>query len=311
MKRKVKKTMNKLLSKVVLFGALAFAIVAGGCGVPMTERVDPGNVGVKVNLWGSDKGVEAVALTPGLYFKGPWTYIYEFPTFEQNFVFTRADTRASPGDESVYFQSIEGMQVSVDIGLRYRLSPEKIPVLFQTYRLGVNEITRGPIRNMIRDAMVIHGSRMTVESLVGPGKQKLIDAVEEEVRKNLAQIGVEILGIALISEVRVPNEVLQSINAKLRASQIALQRETEIQEAKAAAQKLIEAARGEAESVRLKAIAEADALNIRGEALRKNPEILQLESIQKWNGMLPTYYSGGGQQSPMPFLQMLQQQQGK
>ena len=36
-----------------------------------------------------------------------------------------------------------------------------------------------------------------------------------------------------------------------------------------------------------KAKGESDAINIKGAALRDNPEVLKLEIIQKWDGKLP------------------------
>ncbi len=34
---------------------------------------------------------------------------------------------------------------------------------------------------------------------------------------------------------------------------------------------------------------------MRGDALRKNPEIMQLEAINKWNGVTPVYMTSGAQ----------------
>ena len=71
-----------------------------------------------------------------------------------------------------------------------------------------------------------------------------------------------------------------------------MQRENEVAQATAEANKRIEEARGEAESTRLKAIAEAEAINIKGEALKNNPSLVQLEAVNKWNGVLPTMTGG-------------------
>lgn len=40
---------------------------------------------------------------------------------------------------------------------------------------------------------------------------------------------------------------------------------------------------------------EADAIKLRGEALRENTNVVQLDAIAKWNGILPTYMAGTGQ----------------
>lgn len=78
--------------------------------------------------------------------------------------------------------------------------------------------------------------------------------------------------------------------------------ENEVAQSKAEAQKAIELARGEAESNRIRAEAEANAITLRGQALRSNPEVLQLEAINRWDGKTPVYVAGGGNSAP-PFVQ--------
>lgn len=281
-----------------IFSFIAVFLMAGmlaACG----QRVDPGHVGIKVDLWGSDRGVQRDVLTTGWYWVGPGSQLYEFPTFEQNYVFTKADTKDSPGDESVYFQSSQGLQMSVDVGLQYQLEASKVPVLFEKYRRGVEEITRIYLRNMIRDSINQYATHYNVEDMIGPKKAEFLEKVEGRVRDEVNPFGINIKNISFISEIRVPEVVRESINAKLRAGQIALQREAEVQEAKANAQKEIERNRGIADSLKLTSQAEAAAIAIRGKALRENPEILQLQAVEKWNGILPTMIGGN---SPMPFI---------
>jgi len=284
--------LNRIL-KLVTAGL--FAIGLAGCG----EFVDPGTVGVKVDKYGSDKGVQMDVLRPGWYWTGFTYRIYEFPTWEQNYVFTSADTKESPGDESIKFQSQEGMQMSADFGLQYDLEISKVPILFEKYRKGVDEITRVAIRNMIRDSVNKHSTQYPVEGLIGRQRNDFLEKVESEVKAAFSPIGINIKNISIISEMRVPPEVKDSINAKLKAGQIALQRETEVQEAKAQAQKEIEKNRGIADSLRLTSQAEANAISTRGKALRENPEILQLNAVEKWNGVLPTMIGGS---APVPFI---------
>ncbi|MDW7571165.1 SPFH/Band 7/PHB domain protein, partial [Klebsiella pneumoniae] len=45
----------------------------------------------------------------------------------------------------------------------------------------------------------------------------------------------------------------------------------------------------------------AKSIQIRGQALRENPEVLQLEAINKWNGTLPQYMTSG---TNTPFIQV-------
>jgi len=46
-------------------------------------------------------------------------------------------------------------------------------------------------------------------------------------------------------------------------------------------------------------MAEAEAISLRGEALRANPEILRLNAIERWDGVLPRIMGEGG---AVPFV---------
>ena len=49
------------------------------------ERIDAGHVGVKVNQYGDNKGVDDVVAVTGMVFYNPiTTKIYEFPTYIQH-----------------------------------------------------------------------------------------------------------------------------------------------------------------------------------------------------------------------------------
>lgn len=67
----------------------------------------------------------------------------------------------------------------------------------------------------------------------------------------------------------------------------------EVEQRKAEANMLREQAEGEADAIRKRAQAEADAIKLRGEALRQNPNVMELEAINKWNGQLPQYMTEG------------------
>ena len=49
----------------------------------------------------------------------------------------------------------------------------------------------------------------------------------------------------------------------------------------------IEAQIKAAKAIELRSKAEAESISTKGEALRKNPEIIRLIQTEKWNGILP------------------------
>lgn len=254
-------------------------------GLAACSYVPAGNVGVKVNLLGGEKGVDSEVVGVGRYWLGINEELYLFPTFMQNYVWTAGADEGSPNDESISFQTADGMTANADIGISYSIDPEKVSVIFQTYRRGVEEITDTFLRNMVRDALVKQASNKPIEYVYGAGKADLIAAVQKDVTDQVAPLGIMIGKIYWIGEIRLPTVVLESINKKNAATQMAMQRQNEVAQAKAEADKKIEDARGEAESILRVADAQAKANKLLADSL--TAEFVQYQAITKWNGELP------------------------
>jgi regulator of protease activity HflC (stomatin/prohibitin superfamily) len=245
--------------------------------------VPAGYRGIKVYLMGSSTGVDAQSLSVGRYFYWPLTQeIFKFPTFQQNVVWE--------GREAITFQTIEGLTARADIGISYYLIADSVPVLFQKYRRGIDEITSLYLRNMVIDVMNSLASQMTIESVYGNGRQVLIDKSTEMVAKQVRPFGIVVERVYSVGEFRLPPAVVTAINLKIEASQRAQQRENEVKEAEAEASKKIATAKGEAESVRIRAEAEATAN--KSVANSVTPSLIQYQSIKRWDGRLPLVTSG-------------------
>lgn len=275
------KFIGSVIAVIVAFFALIWLFIS------MTT-IPAGYVGVRVNLY-ADKGVQNEVVGTGRYFLGINERMYEFPTFNQLMNYETPFT----------FQTSDAMDVKARIGVEYNIEPEKAADVFATYRKGIEEITEVNLRQYISDALINHGTAMDINELTQGGKTHLLDSVTKEIRDKLSPIGIRIIKLSWIDDLQYPEQVKESINAKIEATQRALLRENEVAQSKAEAQKLIEAAKGEAESVRLRAQAEADAIAIKAKALRDNPNVLQLNAIDKWDGKLPVYMTGG---AAVPFV---------
>lgn len=271
--------------KYLLIAMLALSMI--GC-----SKVPAGHVGVKYYLLGGDKGVDSEELPPGRYWIGVNEELYLFPTFTQNYVWTAGQDDGSWTDESIGFQTKEGLTVNADIGISYAIDPEMVAVVFQKYRRGVEEITDTFLRNMVRDALVKAASRLPIESVYGSGKTDLIAEVEKTVRDQVDELGIKVERIYWIGELRLPREVVSAINAKITATQTAMLRRNEVEQAQAEADKERARAQGEADAKLALAKAEAEAIQIKGEALRQNSNLVQLMWVEKWNGQMPTYMLG-------------------
>lgn len=286
--------MLKSIKRLLVVAALAVGVL----GLTGCERatVPAGYVGVKVDLYGDEKGVQNQEVGVGKYWLSWNEEIYQFPTFNQ----------LNTYDQPFTFQTKDSMKITAKVGVEYYVDQSKVTKVFQTYRKGVQEITDVNIRQNIADALIKEAGSMDIGTLAGTGKTTLLDNVTEKLKAKLDPIGIVIVKLSWTDDLIYPPQVTQSINNKIEATQKTLLRENEIAQTKAEAQKAIEQARGEAESKRLSAQgdadakvalakAEADSITLRGDALRKNPEIMQLEAINKWDGTLPSYMTSGSQ----------------
>jgi len=256
------------------------------------SKVPAGNVGVKVYLLGGSKGVDHEVLGVGRYWIGWNEELFLFPTFTQNYVWTKDKNEQSETDESVTFQTKEGLDVNTDIGISYHIIPDKIGMVFQKYRKGIDEITGVYLRNMVRDAFIQVGAKNPVESVYGEGKTAMMSGIQELVKKQVEEIGIVIEKVYLVGSMRLPPTVITALNEKISATQKAQQRENELREAEAAAKKVVATAEGEAQSVLKKAEAQSKANRMLAESI--TTQLVQYEAVKRWDGILPKVGASAG-----------------
>ncbi|NIZ75238.1 SPFH/Band 7/PHB domain protein, partial [Escherichia coli] len=114
---------------------MASIIALSAIGLVGCDRVEPGNVGIKVNKLGDDKGVGEV-VGVGRYWTGWNTEVYIFPTFKQMKTY----------EDAFNFQMSDGTTIGYHIGVAYKVDPTKVTTVFQTYRKGVDDITDTDLR---------------------------------------------------------------------------------------------------------------------------------------------------------------------
>jgi regulator of protease activity HflC (stomatin/prohibitin superfamily) len=283
-----------------LFALLAVMLLgAGGC-----TKVEPGYVGIKVKLYGSQRGVQDYPIVTGRVWYNPWTEeIYQFPTFLQNVVWTRSPNEGSPSDESITFNSREGAIINADVGLSYAFDGNKVPELFVEFRQPAEVITNIYIRNKVRDALNREASRMSVTDIYGVKKQDLLNQVKGDLEDELAHKGIHFDTVSFTSGLRVPPQVEESINSAIEATQRAVEAQNKVAQSTAEAQQRIAEANGIAQSTMIKAKAQADANQLLNSSL--TPMLIQYEALQKWNGTLPQVTSGA-----VPFINVDQLKTG-
>ncbi|MFI5301383.1 MAG: prohibitin family protein, partial [Polyangiales bacterium] len=293
-------SLSGLRNLIVFIGA---CVAIGWAGCSSVTRVDAGHVGVRVRLAGDVRGVQSSPTVQGWVFYNPLTeQVIQFPTSVQNHVWTASANEGKPHDESITFSSKEGASINADIGISFHIDPEMAPKLYARFRqTDMDRLADVFIRNIVREAFNEGSSTMPVQEVYGAGKNKLVRDVGAHVREVLSPEGIVVDQLTINGALRLPQNVVDSINRALEATQNAIQAENRVRQIKAEADQAITSAHGAAEAAREKAQGEADAVLIRARAEAKANEIIRLSTtpsvlayrqLERWDGRLPTF-SGG------------------
>lgn len=276
---------------ISLIVVIAASILLTGC-VGCT-RVGPGYVGIKVNMAGSNRGVsDYVATTGWVYYNMASESVFEYPVFMQTAVWTHNVNEGKAINEEITFTTKDAMQVAADISIAYQLTYEKVPHFYVQFRSDdLDKFTHGYLRNLAREKFDNAAGHFSIDQIMGDNAAFLAEA-RSALQKELDPIGVQLKQLGFIGAPRPPAIVIQSINAKAQAQQIALQKQTEVLQAEADARKAVAEAEGEAKSQLVRAEAEAEAN--RKVAASITPQLVEWRKLDKWNGVLPTVTTGQG-----------------
>jgi len=256
------------------------------------SKVKNGEIGVKMYLLGTDKGISQEILGPGRYWIGWNEELYIFPTFNQNKTWTSDENEDSPTNEQFSFQSKEGLNLDASVGIEYHIPKENVADVFQLYKKGVDEITDKVLRNAVREAFNIASSTRTAEDMYGEGKVEFLKDVDSIAKHKAIEKYIVIDDIYLIGRIGIPSSVTTALNNKIKAKQLASQKENELRQAEADAAKRVAQAKGIAESVLLEAEAQAKANKILNASITQT--LIKYQTIEKWNGILPKVSGAGG-----------------
>ena len=249
--------------------------------------VEPGHAGAKATLG----KVNPKALPEGFHFA--------IPGIDK---ITQIDIRQQKETAQSTAASRDLQTVSTRIDVQYSLRGEMVPKIYQ--KIGTREVFATTIIDpALQECLKAVTAGFTAEELVTQ-RSKVKDAVELKLKEFIAkslsmkELGssVDIHNIA-ITDFKFSREFDAAIEAKVTAEQQALQAKQEKEKIIIQAQAQKERAKLEAEakavSIREESIARAEAIKREAEALRNNPELIKLRSIERWDGVLPKF-SGGG-----------------
>jgi len=239
--------------KVILYIIIVLALILlpGTCTI-----VDPGHRGVAVTMGKVSQDVRG----EGLNFKMPWVQSIKKVSIQQFTV---------PGQTVCFSKDLQ--TVTVTYSVLYKLPPNKVVELYQLYQ---GDPYTSLVLPRLEDVLKQTTAQYRADDVV---KQR--DAIKATVMDILKQeVGgmVEVVDIPL-NNIDLTEQLEKAIEDKQVQEQQALAKTYELQKAQK-----------QAEITIVQADAEAKAVTIKGEAVAKNPKIVDLLIAEKWNGITPT-----------------------
>lgn len=251
-------------------------------------RIEPGEVGIKVDMYGSDKGVEIEVLNTGRNFYNPITHdVIRYPAYIQQAEF-----------ENLQFQDNDGILLSADVAISYKFTADNIPSLYKEYRRDARSILYQYFPVWIKNAMVKKAAELPVDEIYGPRKEEYRLSVLESLKDDFEAKGISVENIYFTSGIDIPPNVANRIEEKIKATQIAQQKVNELAATQADVEKQVAVEEGKARSRLIEAESRAEANRILNASLTttilRHKELeIQKEAIQQWNGVQPDVVTGG------------------
>ena len=240
------------------------------------ENIDSGNIGIKVNKFGTGRGVSGVTECTGTVFYNPiTTTIYEFPINIRHKEYTE--------EGSFVVNSKDGSEFHVSSIVNYRINPDKATQIFAKYRKDLDGIENGFLKTAVTEAFRIVTNSYTADQLIS-SREAFDTKVKSVLRKQLEPEGFVL--DQFTTNLEYPTSFKNAINAKNNAVQKALMAENRVKQAEAEAKIKVATAEGDAQATLTRAKAEAEANALKQRTL--TPLLIQQQWIEKWKGNVPT-----------------------
>ena len=290
---KVTKGIVPMVGFVLALAGVLNVVSAGLFFIEPTER------GVVITV--GEGGVRDAALQPGLNWIIPFVErVVTYPISRQTYTMSIAHQEgAVQGDDSIEARTSDGQLVRVDASVIFQIDPAEVVTVHidwqNTYR---DDFIRTLSRGVIRDAVSAYG----IEEVYSTKRQELSQVMFDDMYQRLDAEGFILVDFVL-RNIAFSDEYAASVEQKQIAEQQAQQAafvvdqrrqeaeqarqqaqglaDSEVIRAQGQAQSLIIQAEAEAEARLIEAEAEAQALKLLGAALAANPDVLQLQYIEK------------------------------
>ncbi len=187
---------------VVLLGVLTSCIV----------QVDAGEIGVQ-KLFGQ---IQNNVLYSGLHFINPLVEVEHMNVQTQNYTMSGVATEgAKNGDDAIKVLTADGLEVTIDLSVLYRVVANDAPKLLQQTGLDYEDkIVRPVTRTRIRDNAVYYDA----VSLYSTKRDEFQQRIYKTIEKDFNTRGL-LLENLLVRNITLPESVKQSIEQKINAEQ--------------------------------------------------------------------------------------------
>lgn len=169
------------------------------------------------------------------------------------------------GDDSLMALTSDGLPVRLDVSIRFHVAPDEVSKLHRD--IGPRYVTK-IVRPVTRSAIRMVLARFTVTEVYSGTRQEIISQIRGMLEPKF-QGAYLVLDEVLLRDVRFSDEFQQAIEQKQVAQQDAKRMVFVLQQAKLERERRIVEARGE-----------AGAIELRAQALERNPQLVQYEYVR-------------------------------
>ena len=212
--------------------------------------------------------------------------------------------------ENVLAYSRDQQTAGLTVSVNYRVPADQVVSVYENYG-GVEQLRARVLDRRVYDETKNVFGRFNAATAI-QDRSRLVAEVQAAIQE--AVQGPIIIDSVQLENIDFSDAYEQSIEQRMlaevevqrvqqNAERERVQAEIAVIQAQAQAEARIAQATAEAQAVRLQGEAEADAIQARGDALRENPELIQLVQAERWNGQLPTTMLPN---TTVPFMNMNQ-----
>jgi regulator of protease activity HflC (stomatin/prohibitin superfamily) len=191
---------------------VALLIIVIGVLTACVVQIDAGHAGVK-KLFGR---VQNDVLSSGLHFVNPFVNVEEMDIKTQNYTMSGIqDEGSKSGDDAIRVLTADGLEVTIDLTVLYKILPSEAPRLVRETGLDyTDKIVRPLTRTKIRDNAVYYEAVSLYSSKRDEFQQRIFSSIDNDFKKR----GL-ILEQLLVRNITLPASVRTTIEQKISAEQ--------------------------------------------------------------------------------------------